>query len=300
MVACEQLDDAEMKLCPHCGLQGGHDRMCQMDEDNMQVRINRLIASAEQYMLAVKRLGEESGYNRLTYFEAPILKMPTEEMREEAHERWLELNISGQQLSAAVTAAKGMLNEPQPSAESAPPKTLLEAIHRLENLLPKLRIDHAHREAEILHNVIHDISHFLSLEPPQGVSVGLLNTERATADRLRDENDRLRAELAQANDQLKRITTEPQTVRETDAYRDTVKKIAAVREKRLAELVEENAQLRADLAKKRPETLPGMIAEVYGELDAEDCAMIDREWARMRGYILPTNGTSTLSLRQRN
>jgi hypothetical protein len=72
-----------------------------------------LIAAAEAYMLAVKRLGEESGYNRLTYFEAPILKMPTEDMREEAHERWLELNISGQQLSAAVTAAKRMLNEPQ-------------------------------------------------------------------------------------------------------------------------------------------------------------------------------------------
>lgn len=80
-----------------------------------------------------------------------------------------------------------------------------------------------------------------------------------------------------------------------DPYRDTVKKLAAVREKRLAELVEENAQLRAELAKKRPETLPGTIAEVYGDLDAEDCAMIDREWARWRGYILPTDGTSTLS-----
>lgn len=80
-----------------------------------------------------------------------------------------------------------------------------------------------------------------------------------------------------------------------EPYRDTVKKLAAVREKRLAELAEENAQLRAELAKKRPETLPGMVAEVYGELDAEDCAMIDREWARMRGYILPTNGTRTLT-----
>lgn len=72
-----------------------------------------LIAAAERYMLAVKRLGEESGYNCLTYFEAPILKMPTEEMREDAHERWLDLNISGQQLGAAVNAAKLTLNEPQ-------------------------------------------------------------------------------------------------------------------------------------------------------------------------------------------
>ena len=72
-----------------------------------------LIAAAEAYMLAVKRLGEDSGYNRLTYFEAPILKMPTQDMREEAHERWLELNVSGQQLAAAVNAAKLTLNEPQ-------------------------------------------------------------------------------------------------------------------------------------------------------------------------------------------
>lgn len=44
-----------------------------------------------------------------------------------------------------------------------------------------------------------------------------------------------------------------------------------------------------------PQTLCGMIAAIYGELDAEDCARIDREWARMRGYILPTDGTSTVS-----
>ncbi len=46
---------------------------------------------------------------------------------------------------------------------------------------------------------------------------------------------------------------------------------------------------------KDRETLSGAIAAVYGELDPEDCARIDREWARMRGYILPTDGTSTLS-----
>lgn len=74
-----------------------------------------------------------------------------------------------------------------------------------------------------------------------------------------------------------------------------MKKLAAVREKRLAELAEENAQLRTELAKKRPEIFFGTFAEVYGDLDAEDCAMLDREWARWRGYILPSNGTSTLS-----
>ena len=42
-------------------------------------------------------------------------------------------------------------------------------------------------------------------------------------------------------------------------------------------------------------TLWGQIADIYGELDAEDCAWIDREWAKMRGYILPTDGTSTLT-----
>lgn len=42
-------------------------------------------------------------------------------------------------------------------------------------------------------------------------------------------------------------------------------------------------------------TLGGMIAAVYGKMDAEDCAIIDREWARQRGYIVPADGTSTLA-----
>ena len=45
----------------------------------------------------------------------------------------------------------------------------------------------------------------------------------------------------------------------------------------------------------QPQTLWGMIAAIYGSLDAEDCKRVDREWARMRGYILPTDGTSRLS-----
>ena len=46
---------------------------------------------------------------------------------------------------------------------------------------------------------------------------------------------------------------------------------------------------------REAQTLCGTIAAIYGELDAEDCAMVDREWARMRGYILPTNGTAALA-----
>lgn len=49
------------------------------------------------------------------------------------------------------------------------------------------------------------------------------------------------------------------------------------------------------MADYKRDTLSGMIAAVYGQLDAEDCAVVDREWARQRGYILPTAGTSTLS-----
>lgn len=47
-------------------------------------------------------------------------------------------------------------------------------------------------------------------------------------------------------------------------------------------------------AEVKPSTLPGMIAAIYGELDRDDCAWIDGVWARMRGYILPKDGTSTL------
>ena len=46
---------------------------------------------------------------------------------------------------------------------------------------------------------------------------------------------------------------------------------------------------------QQPQTLAGMIAAIYGYLDAEDCALIDREWARQRGFALPTEGTSSLS-----
>lgn len=56
----------------------------------------------------------------------------------------------------------------------------------------------------------------------------------------------------------------------------------------------------ADAAKRlwriraRTATLSGQISAVYGNPDVEDCARVDREWALMRGYILPTDGTSKL------
>ncbi len=46
---------------------------------------------------------------------------------------------------------------------------------------------------------------------------------------------------------------------------------------------------------RTPKTLGGMIAAVYGDMDAEDCSFIDFEWARQRGYILPDNATGQLA-----
>lgn len=61
-----------------------------------------LISCAKRYMSAVKRLGEDSGFNKLTFFEAPILHMPTDAMRDDAIGRWHELNDAGVALSNAV------------------------------------------------------------------------------------------------------------------------------------------------------------------------------------------------------
>jgi len=76
-------------------------------------RLEMMIEAAERYMLAVKRLGEESGYNRLTYFEAPINRMPTPEMQTDAHDRWLELNDAGQLLAATCSAARRIVLGPE-------------------------------------------------------------------------------------------------------------------------------------------------------------------------------------------
>lgn len=62
-----------------------------------------------------------------------------------------------------------------------------------------------------------------------------------------------------------------------------------------AELVSIRQVLSGDAPAQAP-TLGGQIAAIYGTLDLEDCSLIDREWARQRGYILPTGGTSQLTV----
>lgn len=59
------------------------------------VTVYTLRKVAERYMEAVEKLGEQSGYNKQTYFESPILTMPTPAMGKEAMKRWKELNDSG-------------------------------------------------------------------------------------------------------------------------------------------------------------------------------------------------------------
>lgn len=63
-----------------------------------------VVAAAKRHMLAVRRLGEHSGYNKMTFFEAPIGGMPNDELGMEAVARWRELNDAGKALSEAVSA----------------------------------------------------------------------------------------------------------------------------------------------------------------------------------------------------
>ncbi len=48
-----------------------------------------------------------------------------------------------------------------------------------------------------------------------------------------------------------------------------------------------------------PSTLHGMIAAIYSGLDAEDCARVDREWAKWRGLPSTPAEQPQLSERQR-
>lgn len=71
---------------------------------------------------------------------------------------------------------------------------------------------------------------------------------------------------------------------------------------RLNEAADEIERLRgyAQSPDQTPVTLWGQIAAIYGRLDAEDCAWIDREWAKMRGMgwqpieTAPKDGTYVL------
>lgn len=67
--------------------------------------LDDLATAATRYMRAVERLGQQSGYNGLTFFEAPISKMPNDDLGMEAVRRWTELNDAGKALTAAIASA---------------------------------------------------------------------------------------------------------------------------------------------------------------------------------------------------
>lgn len=66
--------------------------------------VGELVRAASEYLGAVRQLGQQSGFKRLTYFEAPISQMPTPEMVAEATRRWLQLNDTGRALHAALSS----------------------------------------------------------------------------------------------------------------------------------------------------------------------------------------------------
>ena len=74
--------------------------------ERKDARIAALMAAGERYLSSVAALGEQSGYNCLTYFETPILKAPTDAIGDECHRRWVELNDAGKALRAALAPAK--------------------------------------------------------------------------------------------------------------------------------------------------------------------------------------------------
>jgi len=66
--------------------------------------VSYLVLCATRFQNAVAALGEKAPYNNMTWFEAPIVKAPTEEIGEEAQKRWYELNQSGIALKDAIEA----------------------------------------------------------------------------------------------------------------------------------------------------------------------------------------------------
>lgn len=72
----------------------------------LRERVKGMETAARKYMAAVAALGEQTGYNHMNYFEAPILKMPNEDMKAEAFKRWNALNDTGQELTKACDGVK--------------------------------------------------------------------------------------------------------------------------------------------------------------------------------------------------
>ena len=67
-----------------------------------------LVDAVRRYQRAVRSLGENSGYNGLTFFEAPISKMPNDDLGMEAVRRWRELNDAGRALTTVLSAIPGV------------------------------------------------------------------------------------------------------------------------------------------------------------------------------------------------
>lgn len=57
-----------------------------------------ILSASLRFLKAVGALGEKSPYNNLTWFEAPVAKMPNAELGEQALKLWEELNDAGKAL----------------------------------------------------------------------------------------------------------------------------------------------------------------------------------------------------------
>jgi hypothetical protein len=64
---------------------------------------------------------------------------------------------------------------------------------------------------------------------------------------------------------------------------------------RIEEMEAEIERLRA-IEASLPKTLGGLISNIYGELDPEDCAIVDREWMRIRGIALAHQRQTKITL----
>lgn len=61
-----------------------------------------ILKTSIRFLEAVAALGEKSPYNNLTWFEAPVSKMPNAELGEQALKLWEELNHAGRDLRQII------------------------------------------------------------------------------------------------------------------------------------------------------------------------------------------------------
>lgn len=79
------------------------------EEADLRMAASRMAAS--RYMASVKALGQQSGFNGLTFFQAPIMDPMPKDLGLEAIKRWQELDSAGKALNAALS-----LPAPDPAA----------------------------------------------------------------------------------------------------------------------------------------------------------------------------------------